>query len=222
MADQYPINVFTETYRGEIVKTLDTIDEFGKSCNWADLIEFLKGHEHVNCCKLPLANDNTTPSLNTPLHYAALNDAPLDIIEKLIQMEASKCLKNSDGKTAYDVGMEKGLHPDKLDLIKVPEEINEKAVSIQKMEQGLHSVINGRVDDLIKKNGQALPQLAYLFEKGSFYYPVPGMYGGFNVNKTKDGGISADSWIRICGGSEENHVIDKEGNVTLLPNPNPI
>jgi hypothetical protein len=38
------------------------------------------------------------------------------------------------------------------------------------MEKGLHKVIIERVEELIEDNGQSLPQLALLYEEGSFYY----------------------------------------------------
>jgi hypothetical protein len=29
-------------------------------------------------------------------------------------------------------------------------------------------------------------------------------------------------WIRVCGGSEENHLIERDGTITLLPNEYPL
>ena len=217
----YPINVFTCTYRDNVVKTHDNIDEFGKNGNWSELVEILKVHENlVNSSKLPVKNKGQ-PSLFTPLHYAASGGAPKEIFEQLIEIGASKCLKTATGETAYDIATTKVLNPDILELLKMPKKIKQNAIEIEKMEKGLHKVIEGRVEKLIKDNGQALPQLALLFEKGSFYYPVPGMYGGFSVSEHEKG-IQADSWIRICGGSEENHLIERDGTITLLPNEYPL
>ena len=130
-------------------------------------------------------------------------------------------MKTATGESAYDIATTKVLNPDILELLKMPKKIKQNAIEIEKMEKGLHKVIEGRVEKLIKDNGQALPQLALLFEKGSFYYPVPGMYGGFSVSEHEKG-IQADSWIRICGGSEENHLIERDGTITLLPNEYPL
>lgn len=198
------------------------MDDLGNRGQWEELLQYINDHGRnlVNGCKLPL-NETETASLFTSLHYAALLDAPVNVIEDLVEFGALKSLKTADGRTAYDIGVEKGISADKLEWLSIPAEIKEKEDEIQRMEQGLHSVINGRVEQLIRKNGQALPQLSVLFERGSFYYPVPGMYGGFNVNKHPEG-IQADSWIRVCGGSEENHLIYRDGTYKLLPNDNPM
>ena len=219
MAD-YPINVFTHVYREDTAKIHQEIDALGKAGNWSDLLKQLKRVQYVNCCKPPIENENQMPSLFTPLHYADWGAAPIKVFELLIKIGASKCLKTAAGETAYDIAKNKGLNADILELLKIPKDIKQNEQTINKMEKGLHSVIKGRVENLLKKNGQSLPQLAFLFEKGSFYYSVPGMYGGFSVSQ-RDDGIQVESLIRICGGSDEKHFIDKEGNVKLIPNDNP-
>lgn len=226
MADhEYRINVYTDILRKDAANTYQEIAKLGANKKWMELIDILQGNEGmVNSSQLPDRNGQQT-SLFTPLHYAADGKAPKEIFEKLLKLGSSKCLKTSAGETAYDIGKRKGLDQDILELIKVPKHVKQNEQQIQAMEAGLHNVIKGRVEDLIKKNGQALPQISILFENnddhGSFYYPVPGMYGGFNVHVV-DKGIQADSWIRVCGGSEENHLIEKDGKVTLLPNDNPL
>ncbi|VDH98488.1 Hypothetical predicted protein [Mytilus galloprovincialis] len=218
----YPINVYTTVFKDDIVQQHQQIDDLGKSGQWSELIELLESSgELVNSSRLPVKGDNKGPTWYTPLHYAADLGAPEHIFKDLIRLGASKSMKNAEGQTAYDIAKSKGLDKVILDQLVIPKKIKQNAAAIEKMEKGLHEVINSRVKDLIKGNGQALPQLSLLFEHGSFYYPVPGMYGGFSVSEHEDG-IQADSWIRVCGGSEQNHVVNKEGKVTLLPNDNPL
>lgn len=222
---EYMINVYTDILRKEAVGCYQEIAQLGANHKWHDLIDAIEGNQSkVNSSQLPVRDGQET-SLFTPLHYAADGKAPKEIFEELLKLGSSKCLKTSAGETAYDIGKRKGLDPDVLELIQVPEHIKENEKEIQAMEVGLHSVIKGRVESLIKKNGQALPQISILYETnedhGNFYFPVPGMYGGFNVHIVEKG-IQADSWIRVCGGSEENHLIEKDGKVTLLPNDNPL
>lgn len=223
MDDNYPINVYADCYNEFMIKVHQTVDQLAELGKWDELLQYIdeNGTNQVNCCKLPNREENQPPSLFTPLHYAAEGIAPYDVIKNLIEMGAAKSLKNKDGKTAYDIGVEKGLSTDKLDLLSIPDNIKGKADEIQRMEEGLHKVINERIGDLIQKNGQALPQLSLLYEKGNFYYPVPGMYGGYSVSEHEEG-IQADSWIRVCGGSEQNHLIYKDGSYKLLPNDNPL
>ena len=219
---EYPINIFTCNYRDDLVRTHDKIDEFGKNGCWSELLEILNMHKDlINSSKLPVKNKGQPPSLLMPLHYAAFGGAPKEIFEQLIKFGAYKCMKTAAGKTAYDIAKRKGLNPDILELLEISEKVKQNSIEIENMEKGLHKVIRGRVEKLIEDNGQSLPQLALLYEKGSFYYPVPGMYGGFSVSEHEKG-IQADSFIRVCGGSEQNHVIDRKGNIKLLRNDNPL
>ena len=216
----YPINMFTCNYRDDLVRTHDQIDEFGKNGCWSELLEILNMHKSlINSSKLPVKNKGQPPSLLMPLHYAAFGGAPKEIFEQLIKFGAYKCMKTAAGETAYDIAKTKGLNPDILELLEIPEKVKQNSIEIEKMEKGLHKVIIERVEELIEDNGQSLPQLALLYEKGSFYYPVPGMFGGFSITEHEKG-IRSDSLIRICEGSEQTHVIDRKGNIKLLRNDN--
>lgn len=215
MGEQYPINVNVKTYNESIVNDFRKIAELGQKKEWTELLETIDGDpERINSCAL--VEKDTPHTLNTPLHHAALGSAPKEVFEQLLEMGSAKCLKNLAGETAYDIAAKSQLSQDILKLIEVPTEIKQNKAIIAKLEEGLHKVILERVEDLIKKNDQALPQVAYLFEKGEFYYAVPGMYGGFSVSKNGDKGIVASSWIRVCGGSGQEHEIDNDGNTKLV------
>lgn len=212
---EYPLNVYTSTYRGDFAEKHVTLADLGSTKKWKELIEYLADHKGlINKCRLPV-DKSSSSDLCTPLHYAAKGGAPKEVFEELVKLGASKTLKDGDGKTAFDIGKSNGLSEDILKLIAVPNEILEKEAEILKMESGLHKVILGRADNLVTRNGQKMPQVAFLYEFGNFWYPVPGMYGGFNVSKHKDG-IQAESWCRVAGGSGQRHVIDREGNVELV------
>ena len=215
---EYPLNVFPETYRGDMANRIKTVADLSYSFHWPELLEVLKENpDMVNVCRLP-KDKSTKPKLYTPLHQAALGDAPLHVFEELLKMGASRTLKTAEGETAYDIGVKKSLDPEKLSKIEIPEEIRKKEQEIAKMEAGLHEAINGRAKDLLEKNGQQLPQLGYLFEQKEgeeVWYPVPGMYGGFCISRCDDG-VQASSWCRVAGGSGQRHVINKEGKVELV------
>ena len=214
MDGQYPINTFCKVFNERVSKNNKTISDLTYSYAWPNVIEELKNSpDMVNTCRYP-KNNSETAKLYTPLHQAANGRARKEVFEELLKLGASKTLKTEKGETAYDIAKRLGMSEDILKLIEVPEEVIKNQEEIQKMEKGLHEVIKGRVGELITKNGQSLPQLAYLYEFGQFYYPVPGMYGGFSVSKHEKG-IQSESWIRVCGGSGERHVVDRSGNVTL-------
>lgn len=218
---EYPVILHTDVLHATVASIYQDIADLGKNMKWEELIEKLNhsSSSFINSSELPVANGPAIP-FRTPLHHAVAGCAPKEILERLLEMGASKCMKTDTNETAFDLASANGSVPDILELLKVPEEVQRDEEAIKKMEIGLHSVINGRVEDLIKKHGLILPQLSFLFEKckdEGFYYPVPGMFGGFKVSCVENG-IQADSWVRICSGSEETHFIDREGNVSLLHN----
>lgn len=211
----YPLVVYTSVLRAEAVARHETVADYGSKHKWTELIEFLNDSKDlVNSCRLPV-DETTAVDLCTPLHHAAKGKAEKKFFKELMKLGASKTLKNAEGNTAYDIAKQNGLSADILELIEIPKKIREKNAEIEKMEGGLHKTILGRVEDLIKKNGQQLPQLGYLYEYGDFYYPVPGMYGGFSISKHENG-VQAESWCRVAGGSGQRHEIDREGNVELV------
>lgn len=210
----YPSTMYASSLKEYITANHQKIDELCQSADWTKVFEFLDIHPYlINCCRLPVQGE-TTASLNTPLHYAASKDAPKDVIKKMLNYGAAKSLKNADGKNAYDIGVSLNIEDKKLVLLQLPDVITRNADTIQVMEEALHGVINGRVEELIKEHGMFLPQLSFFFEMGQFYYSVPGMYGGFRVKPHKKG-IEVFSFIRICGGSEQVHVIERNGKVTF-------
>jgi len=93
---------------------------------------------------------------------------------------------------------------------------------LRALEALLHQLIrerNRRNPDL-HTQGFELPSLIELVRTGKReeYYPVPGMYGGFNVRVLCEGGawhLVCESWCRVVGGSGQRHRITRDG-VTLL------
>lgn len=217
----YPITVYTDQLIQDSVDVHQELAKLGENREWEKLIERLTSSSNmVNMVKLPVKNESP-PCLYTPLHYAAEGGAPKTVFEKILDFDALKCLKTSNGETAFDIGKRKGLDPDILELIKVPDEVRKNEKQIQAMEAGLHNVIKDTVlEDLLEETGQVLPQVAVLYESNidRFFFPVPGMYGGFRIRKVRRG-IQSDSFVRICGGSEMRYLIKRDGQVVRLPFP---
>ncbi|KAK3090850.1 hypothetical protein FSP39_015218 [Pinctada imbricata] len=202
----YPITVYTSTVHDDAAKSRQRVADLGYKYQWKKLVKELKKNEHlINSCLLPV-DESTSPQMYTPLHHAAFGKAPQNVFEVLINFGASKSLKTADGQTAYDIANRKGLDEKVLKMIEVPHEILENETVIKKMEVGLHKVILERVEKLVKENGQQLPQLSFLYEFGSFFYPVPGMYGGFSVSRQSDDGVENSD----DGSKENNHRSKKD------------
>lgn len=127
-------------------------------------------------------------------------------------MGASKTLRTARSKTSFDISNRNELDSEILELLKISQSITDTAQEIFKMEAALHDVILSRVEDIVTSS---LPQLtSYLYEKGEFYFPVPGMYGGFTVKPHPDR-LEVYSEVRIMRGSEMTHLIRRNGDVTL-------
>ena len=212
----YPQTCYASTLRENVGRDHQKVADLGNTKQWTELVELLKDCQwYINSCRLPI-DKSSTIDLCTPLHYAAKGGAPKDVFEELIKLGASKTLKDINGKTAYDIGKSNGLPEDVLTLIEVPTAIQEKESDIQNMESGLHKVILGRVETLVKEHGLQLPQVAFMYEFGEgIWYPVPMMYGGFNIYMHDDG-IEAVSFCRVAGGSGQRHVINRKGEVELV------
>jgi hypothetical protein len=99
------------------------------------------------------------------------------------------------------------------------------------VEQNLHAAIRGRAARFIDKYGVPLPSLAAMLAgeatKGFgpaygstdvWFFPVPGMYGGFRL-RWIDGGteakLEAVSFCRVASGSGQRHEITAEGSVLI-------
>lgn len=95
------------------------------------------------------------------------------------------------------------------------------------VEQHLHAVVCGRAARFIDKHSWPLPSLAAMLagegseslrrtgEPDVWFYPVPGMYGGFRL-RWLAGGIRAKlesvSFCRVAGGSVQRHEITAAGS----------
>ena len=86
---------------------------------------------------------------------------------------------------------------------------------IAPLERHFHALIRERAGDLITDD-LLLPSLADFFESPdrTVWFPVPGMYGGFNcrlVGEEESLMLMVESWCRIVEGSGERHEVTAEG-----------
>ncbi|MEJ8827114.1 ankyrin repeat domain-containing protein [Variovorax humicola] len=155
----------------------------------------------------------------TPLHQAAYGNAPLDVVHRLISMNAARSVQNSNGERPIDVADRRG-HQHLLDALaphhwhKIPNGI------LRRIEENFHAVIAGRVRSLIDEHRLRLPQLELLLEleRPRMWFAVPGMYGGFSY-RFETFGVNAklvsESWSRMEGGSGQRHEINSAGSVLV-------
>ncbi|KAJ8303593.1 hypothetical protein KUTeg_019989 [Tegillarca granosa] len=216
MSDQYPLN----NKRRDDDEKCNHVSNLATSQKWDELLAYLEEHDYeINHTRKSAAYE-MPPSLMTPLHIAADSNAPKEVFQRLLDLNASRCLKTAKGKTAFDIAKAKGLSEDILDLLKIPGRVKEQEKDIEVMEKSLHALLRSHagIQACLVKSRQRKPQLAYLFEFqnniSDFFYWVPGMHGGVTVTRHEKGIIVA--WYsNIVSGSDECHFIKRDGTRTV-------
>lgn len=177
---------------------------------WADLLTLLDENDELVNSSRP-----DGPSLYAPLHQAAYNGAPREVVEALLHRGAWRTLRNADGERAVDVARRLGqrrllraLEP--VVLHEVPADV------LFALQRHLHDVIRGRITVLPDWDTLRLPELEPLLElaAASYWFPVPGMYGGFACTLEARGALSSltvESWCRVAGGSGQRHLVTATG-----------
>ncbi|VWB89522.1 hypothetical protein BLA23254_04235 [Burkholderia lata] len=155
-------------------------------------------------------------SLYTPLHQAAYGGAPKEVVVELLQLGASRMLRDAQGARPVDLAEQRG-HRHLVDLLTprpqrfVPDE------TLRAIQRHFHEMILGRIAHL-RVDALRLPELEPLLEldaqADSMWFGVPGMYGGFGYALRTDGAaavLESRSWSRVVGGSGQRHEITARG-----------
>ena len=151
----------------------------------------------------------------TPLHQAAWHGAPPDVVEELISLGSSRTLPTSAGQRALDIALEKGHAELKRSL----EPVMRNGVSghvLAMLDRHLAALVEDRIRPQLTIQLRPLTT-AILTERepgASIWFPVPGMYGGFNV-RLETSYLDVKSWSRIVGGSGQAHVITEKGSTLV-------
>lgn len=169
----------------------------------------------------------------TVLHQAAWHGAPVNVVASLIRHGALLNLKESRGRTAYDVfkdrerelypgaavGIDAHSHTVLARLLKPPAPKLPRN-EIRALDNHLAEVIDGRISALFDgRNPREIlryPPVGLLHEVPDqhLWFPVPGMYGGFDI-RLQDDFLDVKSWCRVVGGSGQEHVITTAGAILV-------
>ena len=163
--------------------------------------------------------NTTRPSGKTryaPLHQAAHGNAPLEVVQQLIDLGAWRSLQNVRGERPVDIANQKSHQFLVPALTPEYKHIVPPGVLLQ-IQRHFHEVIFGRAEELVEKHALRLPELETLLEleRPQMWFPVPGMYGGFNYHLEPNGTetvLIAGSWCRVVGGSGQRHEITSSGS----------
>ena len=189
------------------LRVRNEIADAAKAYEWDKLIALLEDRpEFVDAPRLEGS------AFYAPLHQAAHGGASVEVVEKLLELGASRSLKNARGETPLDVARRK----ERSHLYRILEpafkvRVDNKAV--EQMQRYFHVVILGTAKDLVDEHELRLPELTPLLEleEGtSVHFSVPGMHGGFSYwlagseDRIK---LVTESWCRVSEGSGQRHEI---------------
>jgi hypothetical protein len=175
------------------------------------------------------------PAWFTPLHQAAWHGAPPDVAAELIRRGALLSLRDSRGRTAYDVRCQKDLEANDPKVVAAqqrkslvlrecylkPPPSPLPAATIAALDCHLADVIDSRIRGVLY-NGHdpqqilRYPPVEILHEvpRQRLLFPVPGMYGGFDITLMDDF-LDVKSWCDVADGSGQEHLITAEGVILV-------
>lgn len=185
--------------------------DYTKSSNWPKLLDFVeRNREHT------AGFINTTrpggKALFAPLHHAAWNGAPVEVVQRLVDLGAWRTLRCSDDRLPLDIAKRQNHKH----LLQVLTPLYKRDISLREIrviQIYFHAVIRGRADHCVKEFNLRLPELEPMLEYSdkNFWFTVPKMAGGFHYwlekNTAEKTTLMTESWCRMVGGSGERHEI---------------
>jgi hypothetical protein len=176
------------------------------------------------------------PAWFTVLHQAAWHGAPPDVAAELIRRGALRSLTDARGRTAYEIRCQRDLkaanHPKGIAtqqrkslilreryLKPPPSRLAPEQVSA--LDRHLADVIGSRIGGVLydgrdPRRVLRYPPVGILHEVPGqhLWFPVPGMYGGFDITLVEDF-LDVKSWCRVVGGSGQAHLITTSGAILV-------
>lgn len=131
--------------------------DYAKSSNWPKLLDFVeRNRDHA------AGFINTTrpdgKALFAPLHHAAWNGAPVEVVQRLVDLGAWRTLRSSDDRLPLDIAKRQ----DHKHLFQVLTPIYKRDISLSEIrviQIYFHAVIRGRADHCVKEFNLRLPEL---------------------------------------------------------------
>lgn len=198
-----------ETLTEAAAATRLRLADAAKSGDWASVLELVSQDRNLVNVTRPGGR-----SWYAPLHQAAYGRAPIEVVQRLLELGAWRTLRNARGELAVDVALRRG-HQQLLEILepqhrhRVPNDV------LGRIQTNFHAIICGRVDREVRAHTLRLPELEPLLEleRPQMWFPVPGMYGGFSY-RLECGGVATrlivESWCRVVDGSGQRHEITAE------------
>jgi hypothetical protein len=203
--------VSSEMLHENQVRVRQSLADAAKKYDWPSVLAILGSHQTLVNTTRPGGS-----SLYAPLHQAAHGGAPVEVVLKLVELGAWRTLQNSRGERPLDVARKRG-HSHLDGLLAPVMKRNVPLGILLKMQFHFHAVIRERVRNVVTDQGLRLPELEPLleFDMLNVWFPIPGMYGGFEYRLETDGveaKLITESWCRVAEGSGQRHEITSAGS----------
>jgi hypothetical protein len=151
-------------------------------------------------------------AFNTLLSQSAHHNAPVETIQQLIDLGASRYQRNAQGQNALNIAMAQG-HESLYAILQPAPKVSVSLADMQSIEQHIHTIIVS--DEIaagcIKDYALRLPQVDMLLEceKLNGYFPVPEYFGGFSIWLDRD---EAETTVYVFSASR----MDNDGDSARL------
>jgi hypothetical protein len=145
-------------------------------------------------------------------HHAA-------IIEQLLALGAWRTLRSAQGERPVDIARRRD-RPDSAVILEPDLRSPSPTTVLPPIQRNFHLLIRERAARLIDEQALRLPELEPLLAllEGRFWFPVPGMYGGFRywLDRLADAPVLlAENWSRVVGGSGQLHAVSSHGYLLI-------
>ncbi|TDE98684.1 ankyrin repeat domain-containing protein [Occultella glacieicola] len=153
-------------------------------------------------------------SLYTPLHQAAWHGAGTTVVERLLSLGAWRTLRTAAGENAHDIARRRG-HAHLLESLAPTERSLGRLDELTALDTRLRDLVESRIRPHIGTRLR-FPQTSVLTEvkdtmlRQRMGFPVPGMYGGFEITLVT-AGLRVVSSSRVAGGSGQEHLVTRDG-----------
>ena len=193
----------------EWVKKKDRVGAAVEGADWEGLLSLL--HETPDLLNAVLRRRSRWFHV---LHEVARCHAPVELVCELVRLGAFLTVRDSSGRRPVDVAIKEGFR----DLIAPLEPRIERDVNVEtlaRVQELFHGLIRSTMVAAKVHHEARLPELSVLTEVDNLavWFPIPGMYGGFNFwLDGADHGIAliAESWCRIDGDTNRHRITSFE------------
>ncbi|WP_240955137.1 ankyrin repeat domain-containing protein [Rhodococcus sp. 105337] len=191
----------------EEIAVRNALADAARAANWEAVFGLLDTHRYTLS---PNSWRAYGKSWYTPLHQAAWHNAPVSVVEELIQRGGWPSLRTASGETAHDIAVKKG-HITLGDSLVPPTSKRVDNDVFSKLDEHLARLVESRIRPAlpVRLRHPATEALAETTDQ-ALWFPIPGMYGGFSIRLMRSY-LFVESWCRVAGGSGQAHVVTTEG-----------